>query len=68
MLHWMHICEMALKIVSEYNQEIPHSQIKSGAWSHDTDMLFMILKNAKDSSYSWVNMFDAGTGHTYKEN
>ena len=33
-----------------------------------TDMLFLLLKNAKDSSYSLVNLFDAGTGHTYKEN
>ena len=31
-------------------------------------MLFLLLKNAKDSIYSWVNLFDAGTGHTYKEN
>ena len=31
-------------------------------------MLFLLLKNAKDSIYSGVNLFDAGTGHTYKEN
>ena len=42
--------------------------ILSGVWSHDTDKLFLLLKNAKESSYSWVNLLDAGTGHTQKEN
>ena len=31
-------------------------------------MLFLLLKNAKASIYSQVNLFDAGTGHTCKEN
>ena len=31
-------------------------------------MLFLLLKNAKDSSYSLVNLFDPGTAHTYKKN
>ena len=31
-------------------------------------MLFLLLKNAKDSSYSSVILFDSGIGHTYKEN
>ena len=31
-------------------------------------MLFLFLKNAKASSYSLVNLFDAGTGHIYKKN
>ena len=31
-------------------------------------MLFLLLKNAKDSSYSLVNLFDPGTGHKYKKN
>ena len=26
------------------------THIWSGVWSHDTDMLFLLLKNAKDSS------------------
>ena len=30
-------------------------------------MLFLLLKSAKDSSYSLVILFDSGTGHTYKE-
>ena len=30
-------------------------------------MLFLLLKNAKDSSYSGVNLFDAGTGHSYNK-
>ena len=28
-------------------------------------MLFLLLKKSKDSIYSLVNLFDAGTGHTY---
>ena len=28
-------------------------------------MPFLLLKNAKDSSYSGVNLFDADTGHSY---
>ena len=43
------------------------THISCGVLSHDTDMLFLLSKNAKDSSYSYVNLFDAGTGHTYKE-
>ena len=31
-------------------------------------MLFLLLKNAKDLSYSSVILFDTGTGLTYKEN
>ena len=31
-------------------------------------MLFLLLKNAKDSSYNSVILFDAVTGHTYREN
>ena len=42
--------------------------ILSGAWSHDTYMLFLLLKNAKEARYIWVNLFDAGTGHTQNEN
>ena len=31
-------------------------------------MLFLLLKNAKDSSYSSVILFDIGKGQKYKEN
>ena len=30
-------------------------------------MLFLFLKNGKDSSYSSVILFDSGTGHTYNK-
>ena len=30
-------------------------------------MLFLLFKNAKDSSYSWINLFYTGTGNTYEE-
>ena len=32
------------------------------------DMLFLLLKNAKDSSYSSVILFDTVKGQTYREN
>ena len=31
-------------------------------------MLVLLLKNAKDSSYSSVILIDTSTGHTYKDN
>ena len=34
---------------------------------HTTDMLFLLLKKAKGSSYSSVILFDTGTGHKYKK-
>ena len=51
----MHICEMAL------NPYLIRCLI------HDTDMLFLLLKNAKDTSLAESSLFDAGTSHTYKE-
>ena len=40
-----------------------HIQLNVG--SHGTDMLFLLLKNAKDSSYSSAMLYDTGIGkHT----
>ena len=44
------------------------NHILFSVWSPDIDMLFLLLKNAKDSNKSPIVLFDIVTGHTYREN
>ena len=44
-----------------------NTHIYFSVWSPATEMLGLLLKNAKNLKYSSVILFNTGRGHTYKE-